>query len=351
MFWNVGGMHPAWGAVNAFNLSRISVLVVRQNSTAEMTFSGKNILSPGNCLRKQLILFSMYCRRYGTKCSGCGQGIAPSDLVRRQRDKVFHLNCFTCCVCRKQLSTGEHLYVLDDNRFMCKDDYTQMKAAGPPSSLTGKSTIYIPKCLTWDKVNPLCENMEVTQPMGRCPDVIVARGKRLEPPYHPDATTAHERFCRIYAIFFTLQSDSPTPHSKKLSTPFSPLIYGIFTHRKYLRLCPCFIWLEDLSFHFVWLCALLRRFWGGWKFSVMANFKTMYSKSNSTCEFKVSRSIFAIAGRRYQTSPIRMGVFEDWFSYTSFVNRVVKSYIMDVLCILYHILYNFESFNMWNKSW
>uniref|UniRef100_A0A1B0D801 LIM zinc-binding domain-containing protein n=1 Tax=Phlebotomus papatasi TaxID=29031 RepID=A0A1B0D801_PHLPP len=86
----------------------------------------------------------LYCRndffrRYGTKCSGCGQGIAPSDLVRRQRDKVFHLNCFTCCVCRKQLSTGEHLYVLDDNRFMCKDDYTQMKAAGPPASLTGKS--------------------------------------------------------------------------------------------------------------------------------------------------------------------------------------------------------------------
>uniref|UniRef100_A0A336LSK1 CSON003006 protein n=1 Tax=Culicoides sonorensis TaxID=179676 RepID=A0A336LSK1_CULSO len=62
-------------------------------------------------------------RRYGTKCSGCGQGIAPSDLVRKPRDKVFHLNCFTCCICRKQLSTGEQLYVLDDNKFICKDDY------------------------------------------------------------------------------------------------------------------------------------------------------------------------------------------------------------------------------------
>lgn len=26
-------------------------------------------------------------------------------------------------MCRKQLSTGEELYVLDDNKFICKDDY------------------------------------------------------------------------------------------------------------------------------------------------------------------------------------------------------------------------------------
>lgn len=36
---------------------------------------------------------------------------------------MFHLNCFTCLVCRKQLSTGEELYVLDDNKFICKNDY------------------------------------------------------------------------------------------------------------------------------------------------------------------------------------------------------------------------------------
>ncbi|XP_055597045.1 LIM/homeobox protein Lhx1 isoform X2 [Uranotaenia lowii] len=83
----------------------------------------------------------LYCRndffrRYGTKCSGCGQGIAPSDLVRKPRDKVFHLNCFTCCICRKQLSTGEQLYVLDDNKFICKDDYLLGKGPHHPSSMT-----------------------------------------------------------------------------------------------------------------------------------------------------------------------------------------------------------------------
>ncbi|XP_026470308.1 LIM/homeobox protein Lhx5-like, partial [Ctenocephalides felis] len=82
------------------------------------------------CFSREAKLFCRndFFRRYGTKCSGCGQGIAPSDLVRKPRDKVFHLNCFTCLVCRKQLSTGEQLYVLDDNKFVCKDDYLTGKA-------------------------------------------------------------------------------------------------------------------------------------------------------------------------------------------------------------------------------
>lgn len=66
-------------------------------------------------------------RRYGKKCNGCAQGISPTDLVRKARDKVFHLNCFTCMICRKQLSTGEELYVLEDNKFICKDDYISGK--------------------------------------------------------------------------------------------------------------------------------------------------------------------------------------------------------------------------------
>ena len=51
-------------------------------------------------------------------------GISPQDLVRKARDKVFHLKCFTCHVCHKQLLTGEELYVVDDCKFVCKEDYT-----------------------------------------------------------------------------------------------------------------------------------------------------------------------------------------------------------------------------------
>ncbi|KAH9378456.1 hypothetical protein HPB48_018515 [Haemaphysalis longicornis] len=73
-------------------------------------------------------------RRFGTKCAGCSLGISPTDLVRRARSKVFHLKCFTCLVCRKQLSTGEELYVLDEHRFVCKDDYLARHPPAPPSA-------------------------------------------------------------------------------------------------------------------------------------------------------------------------------------------------------------------------
>ncbi|CAL1290330.1 unnamed protein product [Larinioides sclopetarius] len=64
-----------------------------------------------------------FFRRFGTKCGGCSQGICPTDLVRRARGRVYHVACFTCLLCRKQPSTGEELYVLDETRFVCKDDF------------------------------------------------------------------------------------------------------------------------------------------------------------------------------------------------------------------------------------
>ena len=80
-----------------------------------------NIASLRN--RKQTLIQFCYFRRFGPKCNGCGEGISPQDLVRKAREKVYHLKCFTCFVCRKQLLTGEELYVLDDSKFVCKEDY------------------------------------------------------------------------------------------------------------------------------------------------------------------------------------------------------------------------------------
>lgn len=77
-------------------------------------------------------------RRFGTKCAGCAQGISPSDLVRKARSKVFHLNCFTCMVCNKQLSTGEELYVIDENKFVCKEDYLSSSSLKEGSLNSGR---------------------------------------------------------------------------------------------------------------------------------------------------------------------------------------------------------------------
>ena len=51
-------------------------------------------------------------------------------MVRKARDRVFHLNCFVCLVCRKQLLTGDQLYVMRDGGFVCQEDYLAGAAGG-----------------------------------------------------------------------------------------------------------------------------------------------------------------------------------------------------------------------------
>ncbi|XP_022673148.1 LIM/homeobox protein Lhx3-like isoform X2 [Varroa jacobsoni] len=74
----------------------------------------------------------LYCKddffKYGTKCAGCEQGIPPTQVVRRAQDNVYHLNCFACILCKRQLNTGDEFYLMEDNKLVCKADYEAAKA-------------------------------------------------------------------------------------------------------------------------------------------------------------------------------------------------------------------------------
>ncbi|KAI4874564.1 hypothetical protein NFI96_029040 [Prochilodus magdalenae] len=63
---------------------------------------------------------------FATKCSGCLEKIAPTEFVMRALECVYHLNCFCCCVCDRQLRKGDE-FVLKDGQLLCKSDYEKEK--------------------------------------------------------------------------------------------------------------------------------------------------------------------------------------------------------------------------------
>lgn len=79
-------------------------------------------------ITNSIILFTH--RRFGTKCAGCGQGIPPTQVVRRAQDNVYHLECFSCAHCSRQLNTGDEFYLMDDRKLVCKADYETYRARG-----------------------------------------------------------------------------------------------------------------------------------------------------------------------------------------------------------------------------
>ncbi|KAL1229285.1 LIM/homeobox protein Lhx3 [Trichinella pseudospiralis] len=71
----------------------------------------------------------VYCkkdffRRFGTKCSGCKEGILPQAVVRKAHDHVYHLQCFKCAVCEREMKTGDEFYLMpSDGKIVCKGDF------------------------------------------------------------------------------------------------------------------------------------------------------------------------------------------------------------------------------------
>ncbi|CAO1305110.1 unnamed protein product [Diamesa hyperborea] len=73
---------------------------------------------------RQVYCKADYAKTFGAKCAKCSRKISATDWVRRAKELVFHLACFSCDECSRQLSTGEQFALLDD-RVLCKSHYCE----------------------------------------------------------------------------------------------------------------------------------------------------------------------------------------------------------------------------------
>lgn len=96
----------------------------------------------------RLLPQSYLCRLFATKCSGCMEKIAPTEFVMRALECVYHLNCFCCCVCDRQLRKGDE-FVLKEGQLLCKFDYEREKdllsSVSPDDSDSGETSDTIPQ--------------------------------------------------------------------------------------------------------------------------------------------------------------------------------------------------------------
>ncbi|XP_070797144.1 LIM homeobox transcription factor 1-alpha [Pituophis catenifer annectens] len=89
----------------------------------------------------------LYCRLdyekiFAVKCNNCLEAITPSEFVMRAQKSVYHVGCFCCCVCEKQLQKGDE-FVLKDGQLLCRNDYEKererLSIGSPAPSDSGKS--------------------------------------------------------------------------------------------------------------------------------------------------------------------------------------------------------------------
>lgn len=73
-------------------------------------------------------MFLFVSRAFGAKCASCERSIQASDWVRKAKNNVYHLACFSCTICSRQLSTGEE-FALQDTRVYCKLHYVELLEA------------------------------------------------------------------------------------------------------------------------------------------------------------------------------------------------------------------------------
>ncbi|XP_078531179.1 insulin gene enhancer protein ISL-1 isoform X1 [Lissotriton helveticus] len=112
-----------------------------------------------------------YIRLYGIKCAKCNIGFSKNDFVMRARSKVYHIECFSCVACSRQLIPGDEFALREDGLF-CRADHDVVERASLGAA---------------DPLSPL----HPARPLQMAAEPISARQPALRPHVHkqPEKTT------------------------------------------------------------------------------------------------------------------------------------------------------------------
>lgn len=83
---------------------------------------------------KFVSILTFFFRLFGTKCDKCGSSFSKNDFVMRAKSKIYHIDCFRCCACARQLVPGDEFALRDSGALYCKEDHDVMEKSTTPST-------------------------------------------------------------------------------------------------------------------------------------------------------------------------------------------------------------------------
>ncbi|OZC05006.1 LIM domain protein [Onchocerca flexuosa] len=96
-----------------------------------------------------------YLAKYGKHCERCATVLCNEDIVMRANEAIFHLECFTCCVCSAPLRPSELFTMGCNGTLYCHVHFGAVNSTDDSSLRTDSSEITLlrgkERCRKWKK--------------------------------------------------------------------------------------------------------------------------------------------------------------------------------------------------------